>query len=322
MTGIDRRGFVKLGAAGACLLGAPKAWAELQAKNLRAAAAAPAVPAAPIDWARFRGELKKRNQPGVIVLLQSLNQPVGVPAQKQKEQEKAQAAIKRLRVAQPVHPGNHLATAVHNTLFSTCDSDLPQLLVQAVFIAASADQARKAFPSIPSNAGLALIDVDGKVAATLPIDAQLGMKFTERAVELVYGKDGGRLAERVKAERTALGESVCQKLDAAIIDLDADEFSRREIASETLGALLPRIPAALALAHRRAESLEVRTRIDTMFRRKLHDDNSSALLKQSLAPHVVAGLNFNIREKCGQGSFRPNAHEFAQRWCAAADQQA
>lgn len=311
MAGLDRRGFVKLGAGGAFLLGVPFARGDerLQRKEIQAALA-PVAPVAPFNWAQFREEMKKRNQPGVIVLLQPVGGAGQGPANPKED-------AKRKFIAEMApHGTNPLASAIHNSLFSCGDSDLPLLLVQAVFAAAPADQVRKEFPSVPADAGMALVGADGKVIASVPIDADMGKKFADRAAELLYGKDGARLADRVKAERAALGEAACKQLDAAVVDLDDDRFSRRQEASEALGKLFARVPASLAQAHRAAPSLEVRTRIDSLFRKKLHDENTAALFQRSLAPHVAVAANFDIRIKCGQGALLPHAHQFVQMWCA------
>jgi len=281
--------------------------------QLRAAAApiAPvgAVPvSAPVDWAQFREEMKKRNQPGVIVLLEQ-GQPAG-QAKRTPQDTKETLAAARGR--------DPLAAAIHASLMScSAECELPLLLTQAVFVAAPADQARQQFPALPAKVGMALVNADGKVLASSAADADLGKKFASRAVELMYGKDGALLAERIKAERTALGEAACKQFDAAVVDLDDDAFDRRQRASETIGKLFPRIPASLIQAHRAAPSLEVRSRIDSLFRKKLHDENTAALLQRSLAPYVAAA-NFDVRIKCGQGALMPQAHQFVQLWCETA----
>ena len=310
VTGLDRRGFVTLGASGAFFVGLPLARAELKEIQV-AAVRAKALPA-PVDWAQFREEMKKRNQPGVIVLLQPLGQAEG----KGGPREDAKRQFVNPQGANP------LASAIHTSLFTcSAECELPLLLVQAVFVAMPADQARKEFPSLPADAGMALVGVDGKVVATLPADVDMGKKFAARAAELLHGKDSARLADRIKAERTALGDAACKQLDAAVVDLDDDAFDRRQLASETLSKLFAKVPASLSQAHRAAPSLEVRTRIDSLFRKKLHDENTAALLQRSLAPHVAAA-NFDIRIKCGQGALMPHAHAFVQLWCEAAGVQA
>jgi hypothetical protein len=315
VTGLDRRGFVKLGAGGAFFLGLPLARGEeraLLAKDALQRAVAP-QPSAPVDFAQFRAEMKKRNQPGVIVLLQTPAQPAG--------QGKEDA--KRKEVFVPNQGSvNPLASAIHTSLFSCGDSELPLLLVQAVFVAAPVESVRKEFPSLPADTGMALVGVDGKVLASLPADADLGKKFADRAADLLYGKDGARLADRIKAERTALGDAAAKQLDAAVVDLDDDEFARRQAASETLTKLFAKVPASLAQAHRAAPSLEVRRRIDSLFRKKLHEENTAALFQRSLTPYVAAAVNFDIRIKCGQGALLPHAHTFVQLWCEAAAAQA
>lgn len=318
MSGMQRREFVQAGASGALLFGVPFARAdELPVAQLAKARAAIPVgaPIAPTDWNLFRAEMRKRNQPGVIVLLQELapqGKPNPVPAQRDAKQ------LKEIAVPEGECCNNHLATAINTILFNCGDSELPLLLVQAVFIAAPAEEVRKEFPALPTGAGLALIAADGKVQATLPVDADLGKKFADRVAQLIYGKDGVQLAERVKVERAALGEANCQRLDAALLDLDHDDFGRRQGASQVLTELFGKVPASLMQAFRSAPSLEVRVRIDSLFRKKLHDENTAALLQRSLAPHVAAQANFNVRVLCGQGALRPEAHRFVQLWSAAA----
>lgn len=299
MTGLDRRDFVKIGATGAFFLGLPLARGEFHPGN--------AGPGAPANWAQFRAEMKKRNQPGVIVLL-TFGQ---ANATKDEDAKRKQLAA----VPHPASQPDPLATAIHASLFSCGDSELPLLLSQAVFIAAPADQVRKEFPSIPAGAAMALVNGDGKVLNTLPAEVDLGKKFTDRAAELLFGKDGARLEELVKAERTALGEATCKQFDAAVIDLDDDAFPRRQAASEALGKLFPKVPASLTRARRAASSLEVRSRIDSLFRKPLHADNVGALFQQSLASYTPSSPHFNVRIKCGQGALLPHAHEFVQRWC-------
>ncbi|WP_458864950.1 hypothetical protein, partial [Enterococcus faecium] len=63
MSGLNRRGFVKLG-TGMFFLGLPIARADQIIVGKGAAIPAPA----PANWAEFRAEMKKRNQPGVLVL--------------------------------------------------------------------------------------------------------------------------------------------------------------------------------------------------------------------------------------------------------------
>ncbi|MGE3808742.1 MAG: hypothetical protein AB7K24_29095 [Gemmataceae bacterium] len=307
--GLDRRGFVKLGAtSGAALLSVACVRGEQEiARDRRAVAAIPACP--PLDFNRFRSEMKKRNQPGVVVLLQPLTQ--GPAKQTNNKEAEKERLLKHL--AEVSQPRNDLATAVHNSLFTCGDSELPLLLVQAVFVAAPAEQVRKEFPTLPTDAGLALIGVDGKVIRSLPIDADMGNKFAERAAQLLYGKDGDLLAERIKAERAALGAADCKKLDAAIIDLDNDDFNIRQQASQTLAGLFSKVQASLARAHKDAASMEVRARIDALYRKKLDGENTAALFQQSLAPHVAAA-QFDIRVRCGQGALRPEAHRFVQLW--------
>jgi hypothetical protein len=300
---------VKFGVSGAAFLGLPFARAERQLA-FRSGPAAPGVPN-PFDWASFRNEMKKRNQPGVIVLLQS----PPPAAKKAVEDEKLK---KRLIEGDACDASVMLqATTLHNLLFSCGNSELPHMLVQAVFVAVPAAEARQEFASLPAGAGLALIGTDGRVLGSLPADADLDKKFIVRAAQLLYGPEDRLLRERVKAERAALGEAACKKLDEAFVDLDDDEFSRRQQGSLTLTGLFARIPASLALAYRNAPSMEVRVRIDSLFRKKLHDENTAALLQRSLAPYAAAILNFDPRPNCGQGALRADAHEFVQRWAAA-----
>ncbi|MGE3807986.1 MAG: hypothetical protein AB7K24_25270 [Gemmataceae bacterium] len=313
MMGLKRREFVKVGAGSALLLGLPCARGEELAR-LKIQGDIASVPVVPTDWKQFHAEMKKRNQPGVVVLLQSL--PTA-PSLKGAAAPAQQAQAEALKQLSDVHVNNDMATLVHNSLFNCGDSELPLLLVQAVFVAAPAAEVHKQFPALPARAGLALIGAEGKVLASMPLEHDLGQKFADRAAQLIYGKDGTMLAERVRAERAALGAAACAKLDAAITDLDNDDFNLRQQASQTLAGLFPQVQATLAQAHRDAKSMEVRVRIDTLFRKKLHDANTAALFQRSLAPHVAAAANFNIRVMCGQGSLLPQAHEFVQRWCAA-----
>lgn len=317
MLALNRRNFVKLGASGAFFAGLPFVRGEGKQPAQALPARAPAAPgwavppAAPIDWAQFRAEMKKRNQPGVVVLLPSKGQPAAPGKEGPAQDAKREISI----VPDNLDP---MATAINASLTScSAECELPLLLVQAVFVAAPAEQVRKEFPLLPADAGMALVGADGKVLASLPANPEMGKKFAASAAQLIYGKDNALLAERIRAERLALGEAACKQLDAAVVDLDSDAFDRRQAASETIGKLFPKAANSLIQAHRAAPSLEVRARIDSLFRKKLHDENTAALFQRSLAPYV-ASVNFDIRIKCGQGALLPHAHQFVQLWCAGA----
>jgi hypothetical protein len=310
---LNRRGFLRFGAAGSVALGLPFVTRSADFADPKAAAILPppAPPPAPLaNWAsQFRDEMKKRGVPGVLVILPEASAPG-----KQDNGNFAEPRQKKIICGPIIHPAAQFASTVHQLLHCCGDGELPQLLCQAVFVAAPADQVRKEFPSMPANAGVALIGVDGKLQATLPYDNELITKFQERVAHLLYGPKGERLVERAADERKALGNEAARRLDAALVDLDHDEFARREAASEVVKEVGGRALAVLALTLRNSPSLEAKNRISAVFQTRLQEANVASLLQASLAPYAQLQPNFDVRVACGQGALKPPAYAFVQMW--------
>lgn len=204
----------------------------------------------------------------------------------------------------------------HRTVMLGAGDFSAQLLFcQAVFVCLPADQARKAFPDLPANAAVLLLDLAGKPATSLPAQPELfGKEFNTRMADLLYGKDGERLAETVRAQRQALGDALAGQFDRAMRDLESDHFATRQAATEQLEKLAPRATALLASAYRTRPPLDLARRLDQQFAniyKAAPADKASARLPFGVAWNKrTGGCGGEIFAKCGLSSAPPPTRQF------------
>jgi hypothetical protein len=145
-------------------------------------------------------------------------------------------------------------------LLGTGSPEAQLLLLQAVFVCLPAAQAAKAFPEVKTDTAVLLLGLDGKVAASF-VPKLDGNDFQPPLAELIYGKDGERLAAAVRTQRAALGKDLSARFDAAIRDLQSDQFASRQAAVRQLEELAPRATALLAEVYRGRRPLEMTRRL-------------------------------------------------------------
>ena len=189
------------------------------------------------------------------------------------------------------------------------------LFCQTVAVCLPVEQAKKSFPELPADAGVLLLDLEGKAVTSLPAHPELfGKEFTARATELVHGKNGERLAAMVRAQRQALGEALAAQFDRALKDLESDNFATRQAATDALEKLAPRSTALLASAYRTRPALDLARRLDQLFSivyKAAPADKASARLPFGVAWNQRSGgCANNVFAKCGLSSAPPPARLF------------
>lgn len=295
---LARREFLQQSAAATAILGFPFL-------EYRSHAAQPMPKADLLALARER--MKQETKPGVVVV---------IPA-KPEDAEKLANHLSQLL------GGHDAGCALWPTqgsdgsivLLGQGDFSAQLLFCQAVFVCLPADQAKKAFPEVPADAGVLLLDLAGRAVASLPVHPELfGKEFTVRVTELVHGKKGERLAEVVRAQRQALGDALSAQFDKALRDLESDNFATRQAATESLEKLAPRATALLASAYRTRPPLDLARRLDQLFAiiyQAAPADKASARLPFGVAWNKRSGgCGGEIFAKCGLSSAPPPTRLF------------
>lgn len=205
-------------------------------------------------------------------------------------------------------------------LLEGVDPAIQALLCQAVFVCLPAAKAKEAFPDLPADAALVLLDLDGKPAATVAAHPDLfGKRFKEQLTALLHGKDGARLAAVIQAQRQALGKDLAARFDTAIRDLDSEQFAVRQAAAQLLAELAPRATGILATAYRPGLPLETTRRLDQLFTAMYNatpPNQPSARLPygaqwvETRPNGCAGGFGEGAVEKCGRSSVPPESRIF------------
>lgn len=254
MPALNRRAFLRQGLAASAILGF----------SLRDGfAAVPSVgklPTTPDFLALALAKMKREIKPGIVIVIPT-------------------------EAAKATHLANELAELI-GSQDQNCCVDRPSgrakgfppavgagnpnarlLLCQAVFVCLPPDQVKTLCPDLKADSALVLLDLQGKPVEQLKADPNLfGKEFVSQMREILYGKQGERLAATIKAQREALSKEEAGNLDKALANLDAEDFATRQAASEQLKTLAPRSTAAIASLLRGGPSLEVRMRVERIFK--------------------------------------------------------
>jgi hypothetical protein len=254
-----------------------------------------------------RERMKQEIKPGLVVIV-----PV-----------KYEDAAKLAHQLSQLLGGHHAGCALWPTqgsdgsivLLGQGDFSAQLLFCQTVVVCLPIEQAKKAFPDLPGDAGVLLLDLEGKAVASLPAHPELfGKEFTARVTELVHGKNGERLAAMVQAQRQALGEAPAAQFDRALKDLESDNFATRQAATDQLEKLAARSTALLASAYRTRPPLDLARRLDQLFSivyKAAPADQASARLPFGVAWNQRStGCADNAFAKCGLSSAAPPTRLF------------
>jgi hypothetical protein len=250
-------------------------------------------------WELARERMKQEVKPGVVIvvppdrskaaeLAYHLGQMIGATeAGMEMEKHNGTLRFKGWGGPEPHGPGDPAAQ---------------MLFCQAVFVCLTAEETKQAFPDFKAEAALILLDLEGKPLDCLKPDGHLfGKDFAERMARFLYGDKGQHLQPVVEAQRKALGPAVCDQLDAAIRDLDSSKFTVRQAASRRLEELAPRATGPLAAALEKKPPLEVRRRIEQLFR-----EIYAAAPQLQPSPRLPFGVQWEVQHVdpcpgCGQG---------------------
>ncbi len=292
-TPVGRRDFLEQSAATGLLLGFPFLVPQ------EGAGAEPAPTGAELlDLARRR--MKQEVRPGVVILIppdpddaQRLARDLGDLLGAGNEWCFFVSGKEREEVGKPPVTG-------------ATDPSVQRLFCQAVFVCVPLADVRKAFPDVRPGSAALLLDAAGRPLDQLAADPTLfGKDFPAKMKRFLHGPRGAHLATAGAAQRAALGPAAAAQLDAAVRDLDADDFTARENASRRLAELAPRAPALLAAALEAAPGLEPRRRLERLFA-----DLFWTAAAEKPGPRLPYGVRWETVTKgvdpcpgCGMGGF-------------------
>jgi len=189
------------------------------------------------------------------------------------------------------------------------------LLCQAVFVTLPVGKLPSSCQAPEHSVSQAVVfhlDSSGK-----PVDKfvwEVGLsdkKLVDALREMLHGRDGSVLRARMETQRATLGARVCGQIDAALLNLGADEFRPREKASDELLAFAPTATAILAWALRQTSDPEIKHRLDEIFKNLFN-----AAPADKPGPRLPHGFRPSVQSRgdscpaCGMGFISPDARLF------------
>lgn len=217
-----------------------------------------------VDWLKLARERMEREvKPGVILVVPprqrvevkpdakiELPQPFCTTSMQLAEQLAALLGTTGDPESNPPYPGDRSARVI---------------FCQAVFVCLPFEQAKELHPDLTPGTAALLLGVNGQLVDTLKAEPELfGQDFVPKMTRFLHGANGERLAATLRAQRKALGPKHCDRLDAALSNLNSDDFALRQSASRQLAEHAPRATAVLVSNMKNPPSLEVRRRIELL----------------------------------------------------------
>lgn len=228
-----------------------------------------------------------------------------------------QAKIDRKLVVAILVPATRAAVTITQglaQLLASEDAAVRRIFCEAVFVCLDSNETARHFPKHAADGRALCLDASGKALDQCAFDGEMyGKKFVTSFRELIHGKDGQRLRDLAKEQRSGLSAADCAGLDKAVGKLGAAKFEEREAATKELLALAPRATAILALAQDQGKDPEANGRIGEVFNRLF-----AAAPSDKPGPRLPFGFVlrpggyrfYDPCPPCGMGMIWPNSRLF------------